>query len=706
MHSLSRPGLVVAGLFLIAMAMSLALPLPAGAAPDAASPTRVVESRTETKRSLMGGFWRQSEVTIEQRTIGLDDVQTGSLLLRPVESSDYIEAPRLDTDVDINVTGLLARVVLTQSFANPTDDWVEGVFAFPLPEGAAVDELRMMVGERVIHGQIMEKDQARNTYERAKREGNRASLVAQDRPNLFRTEVANIAPRDTVQVEISYLQTLRYDGGRISLRFPLTITPRYSPDSLSAGMLPAVSALSASTTPALPPVEPALSASSLARISVSLNAGFGLRSVTSASHELDVTRDGRRHEIVLRDVAVPMDRDFLLEWAPDIGAAPGAAVFTEQRGGETYALIMFLPPQEQIESSRLPRETIIVIDTSGSMAGASFDQARESVALALEMLGEGDYFNLIAFSNGVNSLFGDARPASAANLAQARRYLSRLRADGGTNMAPALSSALDAQTGSGLLRQVVFITDGAVSNERELFGLIERDLGETRLFTVGIGSAPNSFFMRQAAQSGRGTYSYIGSVREVGEKMTALFRKLQSPVLKNLRVTWPGTAPEVWPQRTPDLYQSEPLMLAARLADLPDALMIEGEQAETRWQTELPLTRAEDFRGVSTLWARRKVASLMDGLSRGEAADVVRGQVLPLALEHKLVTRFTSLVAVEERPSRPANATVQTRRIANLAPAGGQVSYPRTAAGWWLQMLMGIAWLSCAFLLSRVRRAL
>lgn len=661
---------------------------------SAAPPPAVVETRTETKRKLMGGLWEHSEVTFEHRSVGLDDVHTGSLLLATDDRARFVTATRLDTDVTVDVTGLLARVVVTQSFANPSDDWVEGVYAFPLPEDAAVDALRMKVGERVIEGRIMEKQAARATYERARRDGSRASLVEQDRPNLFRTAVANIAPRDTVEVEISYLETLRYDVGEISLRFPLAITPRYSPDQLSAGMLPSAQPVS--------PVPPGLDAS-LAKIEVSLNPGFPLREVASGSHDIRAERSGARQRISLADAAVPMDRDFLLSWTPAIGAEPGAAVFSENRNGQDYALVMFMPPQQSAAIKRLPRETIIVIDTSGSMAGASFEQAREAVTLALDLLDEGDYFNLIEFNSDFSALFQQARPATRTNLASARRYLSQLEANGGTNMAPALARALDANAGTGYLRQVVFMTDGAVDNERELFGLIERQLGESRLFTVGIGSAPNSFFMRNAADSGRGTYSYIASTGEVREKMAALFRKIESPVLKDVTVEWPGQSADVWPRRTPDLYQSEPLMLAARLDELPASVTIRGQQAGQPWQREVPLTHAQDFRGVSTLWARSKVASLMDGLSRGELPGVVRGRVLPLALEHHLVTRFTSLVAVDDQPVRPLQASLRPEPARMPPTATVQMRYPVTGVAWPLQVILGLMSLCLAGALVALR---
>ncbi|MEM6638586.1 MAG: marine proteobacterial sortase target protein [Pseudomonadota bacterium] len=654
-----------------------------------------VHIRTETERSLMGGFYRASTVTVEQRKITLDDVHTGSLLLYTDAPGTYLEAMRLDTRVDMGVTGLLSRVTVTQTFSNTTDEWSEGVYAFPLPEGAAVDVLRMKIGEHVIEGRIMEKDLAKKTYVQAKDNGQRASLVEQDRPNLFRTSVANIAPRSTVEVQISYLDMLRYDDGQMSLRFPLAVTPRFSPSQLSGGMLPSATPVSTAGQAATP--------NGLAEVVVRLNAGFPIKAINSESHAISVASRGPYREVAFENVAVPMDRDFTLSWTPEVGAEPGAAVFTEEYNGETYALVMFLPPQTKTDPRRLPRETVIVLDTSGSMAGESFDQARAAVEDALAKLHPDDYFNLIEFNSQHTALFDQPRPASRANLKDAQLFLLKLRANGGTNMAPALAQALDAAATSGRLRQVIFVTDGAVDNERELFGLIESGLGETRLFTVGIGSAPNTFFMRRAAQSGRGTYRYIGSVRQVRAEMSALFSKLEAPVLRDVEVRWPGKVAEVWPPRTPDLYQGEPLMLTARLSELPRTIAIEGEQVGARWSRTIPLDRTESFRGVSTLWARSKVASLMDGLSRGELPGVVRSRVLPLALEHRLVTRYTSLVAVDDRPVRPLSASLRATPAVHRTPMGGQVPYPAGATGWPLQVMLGLGLLGLALGCTRMQ---
>jgi Ca-activated chloride channel family protein len=244
-------------------------------------------------------------------------------------------------------------------------------------------------------------------------------------------------------------------------------------------------------------------------------------------------------------------------------------------------------------------------------------------------------------------------------------------ADGGTEMRRALETALVGSDDPRLVRQVVFLTDGSVGNEGELFGVIRQRLGDTRLFTVGIGSAPNGHFMTKAAEFGHGTFTYIGDVREVEEKMARLFARLESPVLTGIDVRWPeGAAVEAWPQRVPDLYLGEPIVLSARLSGPADRVVVTGRRNRKVWRASLPLDGGRSGEGMGVLWARRKIESLLDSLHEGASKDEVRTQVVALGLEHHLVTRHTSLVAVDVTPVRPRDASLQRRDVATNLPHG------------------------------------
>ena len=320
---------------------------------------------------------------------------------------------------------------------------------------------------------------------------------------------------------------------------------------------------------------------------------------------------------------------------------------------------------------RLPREVIYVLDTSGSMAGASIRQAREALTLALSRLSPADRFNVIEFNSYAQALFTEPQPADADAVRQAVRWVERLEARGGTEMAAALKLALRGDEASARVRQVIFLTDGAVGNEDELFRLIQERLGDARLFTVGIGSAPNSHFMTKAAQLGRGTFTYIGRIEEVKTKMDELFGKLETPVLKGLEVKWPvASRADSWPARIPDLYAGEPLVVTAALEKLEGEVVLSGERDGERWQARVSLAQASAGASVGSLWARKKVASLVDRLRDGAAEDEIRAQVVELATAHRLVTKYTSFVAVDRTPARPAADPLKLGAVPTLLPEG------------------------------------
>ena len=608
--------------------------------------------------------------------VPLAAARSGSLMLKTAPGL-YRALPTLKTEVRIRATGIVARAHVTQAFQNPTDGWIEAVYVFPLPENAAVDHLRMRAGERVIEGRIKEREAARKTYEQAKREGRRTTLLEQERPNIFTNNVANIGPGETVVVELEYQQTLRYEQGAFRLRFPLVVGPRYIPGtpvarSSGTGRIAdtdRVPDASRITPPLLPPGGEGMNS---ATIRVDIDAGFPLARIDSPHHAIAVERSDGKHIVTLKDGVTAANRDFELVWTPQRGKAPGAAVFTEVHDGATYALVMLMPPHEAAApGGRIAREAIFVIDTSGSMSGSSIEQAREALLLALDRLTPGDRFNVIQFNSHTDVLFRTARAADAQALAEARGYVRGLKAQGGTEMADALRAALDGSRNSERLRQVIFLTDGAVGNEDELLRIIEGKRGDSRLFTVGIGSAPNAHFMTKAAQFGQGTFTYIGNVAEVQQKMSELFAKLENPVLSRIDVTWPGSAKaEMWPPRIPDLYAGEPVLLSARVSDLHGELTITGSRGASDWRTSLPLKATAQESGMGVLWARHKIAALMDEMRTGGDADKLRAQVVSVALEHHLVSKYTSLVAVDVTPARPAGAALDAATVATELPEG------------------------------------
>lgn len=621
---------------------------------------------------------------------GLVTLETarGGLLVPTDVPGRYREAPALATRVHLQVTGPLVRGRVTQRFFNTSDRWQEAVYVFPLPTGGAVDRLRMVVGERVIEGQIQERQQARRTYQQARRDGRRASLVEQERPNIFTTSVANIGPQEAIEVVIEYQQVLTYSDGGFQLRFPMVVAPRFIPGGGISGRGASPSVPDAARI--TPPVrgegegEP-----NRLQLEIEMDPGFELASLESSYHPVYIQEPSpAQYRVTLQGGETLADRDFELRWRPALGQEPKAALFSEVlglegSGDEAYALLMVMPP-ETGAARRLPRETVLVIDTSGSMNGSSILQARQALGSALERLRPEDRFEIIAFNNRAHPLFGGTVAVTPENLERARGRLAGLDANGGTQILSALKAALTLQDLEGddgvrRLRQVIFITDGAVGNEEELFQFIESSLGDRRLFTVGIGSAPNSHFMERAASFGRGTFTYIGKPDEVEERMEELFQKIESPQLTDLEVRWPSAAGgaagasevETWPPRLPDLYSGEPVLLAARLDQLAGEVEVTGQRGDQPWSVVLDLGGGADRGGVSQLWARRKIAHLMDQKTRRALPeDEVRRQVVDVALRHHLVSKYTSLVAVDVTPARPATESLDQQEVPTELPNG------------------------------------
>ncbi len=635
--------------------------------------------------------------------VGINDAKSGELLFRTNEAGRFVVAPKVATEVAIEVHGMVARTRLTQVFHNPAAEFVEGVYVFPLPEKAAVDRLWMRIGERTIEGQVQEKEEARRTYERARSEGRKAALIEQQRPNLFTNAVAHIGPDERVEIRIEYQQSLAYDDGRYRLRFPMAISPRYEAQG-DAQLQPAVLLL---------PPQSASSAGALINpvdIAVMVDAGVPITDLVSSYHDTRVEKQsGARAVAMLARDQVEMDRDFELTWRV-AGTAPQAAMFVQRTGDTDYALLMVVPPRPEAaeigDHQRMPRETILIVDTSGSMHGSPMQQAKLALEHALRTLRPTDRFNVLEFNSVTRALYPGALPATAQNVAEARAWVQRLQAGGGTEMAPALKLALDGSDTPGYLRQVVFMTDGAVGNEEELFRLIAQRLGTSRLFTVGIGSAPNGHFMAKAAKFGRGSFTHISDLREVQEKMVALFAKIEAPVLRDVSIRWAdGSAVETFPARVPDLYLGEPVLVAAATRKSLSTVVVSGMRGNQPWSVALTPATDANAAGVGALWAREKIASLMDEATRGAEAADIRAKVVQVALEHHLVSAYTSLVAVDVTPTAPASGS-RKAMVRTSLPSGWAVGtqLPQTDTPATLRFLAGFAMLLAAAMLSFAAR--
>lgn len=611
------------------------------------------------------------------------DARSGSLLLKTDEG--YNDAARLGIDVELTVSGPTVRARVTQIFRNPTQNWVEAVYVYPLPSGGAVDTLKMVIGDRVVVGDIRERQQAKAIYEQAKQNGQKAALTEQERPNIFTNSVANIGPGETVLVQIEYQEPVQQSGNEFSLRVPMVVAPRYNPAPVvqsvdfkpDSGGWGAVKSDPVPDRDRISPValDPATNAPvNPTAITVHLQAGFPLGEVKSHFHPIKTEKaDASTSIIRLAEGAVPADRDFELTWKPAAEKAPSVGLFREHVGNADYLLAFVTPPSvEQAQQKPLPREVIFVIDNSGSMGGVSIIQAKASLIYALGRLQPGDRFNVIRFDDTMDVLFPTPVPADAVHLGQATSFVGRLQANGGTEMVPAMRAALsDRSNDTDYVRQVVFLTDGAIGNEQQLFETISALRGRSRIFMVGIGSAPNTYLMTRAAELGRGTFTHIGSVEQVEERMRGLFSKLENPAVTNLTAKFSEATADITPAAIPDVYRDEPLVLAAKLDKLAGSVEIKGRIGDRPWVVTLPLANAAEGKGLSKLWARRKIADAeVTRTTQQTSPEDADKTILALALEHQLVTRLTSLVAVDKTPSRPEGEPLKLSELPINLPAG------------------------------------
>ena len=636
------------------------------------------------------------------------------------------EAINLKTDIKMQISGLSARVTVTQIFENATDQWVEGKYLFPLPDKSAVDHLTMKIGDRLIVGKIKEKQEAKKIYQQAKLSGKKASLIEQQRPNLFTNSVANIGPYETIEIIIEYQQEVIYNREQgFSIRFPMTITPRYHPVAIykesfnsplastsNKGMLAPFYFKSVNEISHLFPIESDEQENlqiNRANIHIELDAGFALLDLSSKSHKLKtLQKTEKQYQINFTDEAVRMDRDFILNWKPVPSVQPRVATFSETKNQDNYISMMILPPSTSEISGgseqMINRETIFVIDTSGSMSGESMRQAKEALDFALSTLQSGDKFNVIEFNSTTSKLFNSARDVNKSNLSQAISFVAGLEADGGTEMFSAIEASLDGIDDHQLVRQVIFLTDGAISNEAELFSLIDERLGDSRLYTVGIGSAPNSYFMKKAARFGRGTFTFIANTNESNEKMSALFEQISQPQLTHININWPqNLQADVWPKRVPDLFDGEPLWIKAKVHELSGLINVSGRVGDTLWQSSLSMDNSTQQSGVAVLWAREKIESIIDSVHHGLVSDQQKREIIDTAIKHHIVSRYTSLIAVDKTPARTAEQ-LHEKIVKNQAPKGSQkrksnvssLNYPNTS----LDLDISFKWFNLIFLIS------
>jgi Ca-activated chloride channel homolog len=612
-------------------------------------------------------------------------VGEGCLLYHSPVSGRYEQVPLLHTDAVIDVRGLVASATVSQQYTNSSTEPIEAVYVFPLPHEAAVYDLEMRIGNRIIRSQIHEREEAKRVYQAAKSEGKHAALLEEERANIFTTSVANVMPGDQISVRLRYVQPLRWEAGKIRLVFPMVVGPRYIPGTEATGHSGTGWAFDTNAVPDASRITPSVrnpesrSGHDIS-LGVDLDPSFEAASIKGISHELVVRRlkDGRQHVELATSATLP-NRDFVLEVQQANSQQPKTALFLSPGNdtGDTQFLLAAYPPTAQ-SGPRMPVEMLYMIDVSGSMAGTSIEQARAALLQALDRLTPNDRFGILAFNNGYHEFAPDPLPASANNVAAARQYVQHLEAGGGTEMLPALIHLMRNPQNSAYQRHIIPMTDGDLGNEEEIFTALRSDLGNARLYTVAVGSAPNLFLATKMAQFGRGTFTHIADINEIREQMARLLDSIESPVLTDVKLSFEGVeVADVYPERLPDLFMQQPLLIYGRISKgHVGKVHLAARAGNEPYETSIAFdtSQATFHPGITTLWARQRVEDLMDTLRRTDenGRAEIRANIIAHAIRYRLVTRFTSLVAVEEIVVN-AGGDSKTVPVPTELPAGWQM---------------------------------
>jgi Ca-activated chloride channel family protein len=584
----------------------------------------------------------------------------GSLQLIGASGQPKGICPLKHTDVKAEISGFMARVNVTQEFENPFKEKIEAVYVFPLPAGAAVDDMTMVVGERTVRGKILRREEAQAVYDAAKSGGQVASLLNQERPNIFTQSVANILPGEKVKITISYVETLKYEAGSYEFSFPMVVGPRYMPGKATGqqgtGTEPDTTSVPDASKISPPLVPPGMRSGQDVSLEVMLDAGLPVVDIKGKSHELEVDRlNAHSARVRLKNGAMIPNKDFVLRY--DVaGKSIQDALLAHRSDKGGYFTLILQPPDRVTAADVTPKELVFVLDTSGSMSGFPIEKAKETMKLALDGLYPNDTFNLITFAGDTRILFPVPVRATPANRRKAQAFLDASTGDGGTEMMKAIKAALDPSDAQDHVRIVCFMTDGYVGNDMEIISEIQKH-PNARVFGFGIGGSVNRFLLDKMSEAGRGEVEYV-ALNDDGSAAARRFHdRVRNPLLTDISVDWNGLpVSDVYPQRIPDLFGAKPVILTGRYTGAGrGTVRLKGMMSGREFVREIPVDfpEAEAQNGVlSSLWARQRIDDLMSqdykGAQQGAMKPELQESITSLGLEFGLMTQFTSFVAVEE----------------------------------------------------------
>jgi Ca-activated chloride channel family protein len=591
-------------------------------------------------------------------------ITQGSLQVIDPNGKPKAICPLKHTAVKAEISGFLSRVLVTQEFENPFKEKIEAVYTFPLPQNAAVDDMTMIVGDRTVRGKILQREEAQAVYEAAKTNGQTASLLNQERPNIFTQSVANILPGEQIKITISYVETLKYEDGSYEFVFPMVVGPRYVPGAATGAQGNAIGNGFAPNTDRVPdaslitprPVPEGMRVGHDVSLDVTLDAGVPLDALSSKTHDVNIERpDDHRARVTLKDEATIPNKDFILRY--DVaGKKIEDALLTHSSDKGGFFTLILQPPERVTAEDVTPKELVFVLDTSGSMSGFPIEKAKETMKLALDNLYPYDTFNLITFSGDEHILFPEPVPATKENLAKAQAFLESRQGGGGTEMMKAIKASMDPSDAQNHVRIVCFMTDGYVGNDMEIIGEVQKH-PNARVFAFGIGSSVNRFLLDGMAKYGRGEVEYVALTDDGSAAARRFHERVRNPLLTDISIGWNGLpVADVYPKNIPDLFGAKPVILTGRYTgNGRGTIRLKGKMSGRDFVREIPVdfsSSQSQHDVLATLWARTRIDDLMSqdfkGAQQGNMQDDVKKAVTQLGLDYRLMTQFTSFVAVEE----------------------------------------------------------
>jgi len=587
----------------------------------------------------------------------------GSLQVLSKDGAVISLCPLKHTEVRGRISGFVARVTVTQLFENPAKEKIEGVYTFPLPPDAAVDDLTIKVGDRIVRGVIKKREEAREIYEQAKRTGHVAALLDQERPNIFSQAVANILPGESVSVTISYVELLRYEDGAYEFVFPMVVGPRYISGrpigKQGGGWAPDTNKVPDASKITPPVAVPGTRTGHDISLELAIDAGVPIEGLSSKSHKIEVEHTGVHSAIArLANLDEIPNKDFILKYNVAGREIDDAILLTPEAKSEGgYFTLILQPPARIADSDVAPKELVFVLDTSGSMSGFPIEKAKELIRHALDDLRPGDTFNLITFAGDTRILFPEPVFPTAQNIEIAKRFLDGRSGGGGTEMMKAIRASLAPSDAQDHVRIVCFATDGYVGNDMEIIGEVQKH-PNARVFAFGIGTSVNRFLLDGMARAGRGAVDYVTLAEKADESSKRFYERVHSPLLTDVSVEWNGLAVEdVYPRQIPDLFSGAPIIVSGRFrGSAAGTLTIRGKRAGSPYVRDVAVDFSKaspEHDALAGFWARRRIDDLMsqdwNGLQNAQPKPEVQQQITQLGLDFNLMTQFTSFVAVEER---------------------------------------------------------